>query len=264
MGPSETVHDDVRFLTGSPQRHAVLAALAETPARPTDLCERVDATRTTIQRVLAGFGERDWVTKRDGEYHLTLTGRRVFETYRELLDEVRRADEAGQLALHLGPAADDLPAGALETGDVVVGGERNPLAPVQAFTDWFDSVEGEVRAISPIVAATFNDVGADLLASGVDIEFVIDPSVLKQSAEAFPDALQRGLEHGGIDIYVHEAALDLGLAVDDGGCCLAAYDEENNLRALLVSDDERTREWALSVYERHRERSEPLADSLPS
>lgn len=259
MEPDEAAFGDVQFLTGSPQRYAVLAALCDAPARPCELCDKVDATRTTVQRILGGFRERDWVHKRDGQYHPTVTGRRVLTRYRSLLTEVDRAREFGPVATHLDPIADRFPTALLTESTMTRGTEQDPLAAVTRLIDRFSSAEGEVQAISPIVSQSFNEVAADLLDSDVQMTLVVDQDVIERSASDFPTAFERGIEHGGIDIFVHETPLSFGLLLDDVGCCLAVYDEGNNLRATIESSDESVREWAHAQYERRKKRADPLA-----
>ena len=132
MQDDDVAFGDVQFLTGSPQRRNVLKALCEEPARPHELCADIDATRTTIQRILAGFRERQWVVKYDGDYRPTVTGRRICQQYEALLGELRLAREFGPLAAHLGPVANDLPIEALERGQLTVSDEGSPLAEAGA------------------------------------------------------------------------------------------------------------------------------------
>ncbi|WP_276270827.1 helix-turn-helix transcriptional regulator [Haloarcula litorea] len=258
MDIDESALGDVQFLTGSAQRWHLLSALHESPARPRDLCESVDATRTTIQRILAGFREREWVRKEDGRYGLTVTGRRIHDRYRALLAEAERAREFGPLASNLGHVTEDLPTAALEDGELTVSTSGNPLAAVSRFTEWFRAAQGDVRAVSPIVAEPFNDIGAELLDDGTTIEFVIDASVLERSRSEYEDSFERGLDDDRIDIYVHPEPLSLGLVVDEGRCCLAAYDDGNNIRAVLESEDDAVYEWVRRLYERRRDRADPL------
>ncbi|MBX0322048.1 MarR family transcriptional regulator [Halomicroarcula sp. F13] len=260
MDPDTEDFEDVQFLTGSPQRYAVLSSLCASAARPCELCDEIDATRTTIQRILAGFRERQWVVKREREYRPTVTGRRVCQQYRSLLGEVERAREFGPLTTHLDAIADDLPTEALENGRLTAGSDGNPLAAVNRFTEWFRGVGSDVRALSPIVAQPFNEVGAELLAAGTSIEFVIDQTVLEQSEQEYGNALEHGLDHDQISIYVHEEPLTFGLVVDETNrCCLAAYDDHNNVRAVLETSGEDVADWARSVFEQRRERSKPLS-----
>lgn len=258
MEPDEAAFADVQFLTGSPQRFAVLAALCESPARPCELDAEVDATRTTIQRILAGFQDREWIYKREGHYRPTATGRRVFDQYQSLLGEAERGRDLGPIAVHLDAIADTLPEELLTESAVTRSSEQDPLAAVTRLIERFESVDGRVRAISPIVTQSFNEVAADLLESAMEMEFVIDEGVLERSATDFPTALERGVEHGNIDVFVCEDALSFGLILDEAGCCLAVYDDENNLRATVESTDDAVCDWAAVQFEQRRERSRPL------
>ena len=258
MQQNEEAFGDMQFLTGSPQRRDVLAALCEGPARPHELCAEIDATRTTIQRILAGFRERQWVAKHDGDYRATVTGRRICRQYESLLAEVERAQAFGPLAAHLGPVADDLPLDALETGRLTVNEDGNPLATLSRFTEWFRAVEGKMWAITPVVAQPFNEIGRELAQSGTPIEIIIDDTVLEQSRQHHRPQLDFATDHEDIDIYVHESTLSVGLAFDDTGCCLIAYDDDNNLRAMLEATDQELSAWARATFERYRDQSVAL------
>lgn len=263
MQPDEDAHGDVQYLAGSPQRVAILGALCEEPARPSDLSDRVDVTRTTVQRVLAGYRDRDWVVKCDGRYRPTVTGRFVHERYRDLLAAMERADEFAALAVHLGPVADGLPDEALEEGHLTIASDQDPLAAVDGLVEWIRDAEGDhLRAASPIVAQTFNEVGAELLQNGTTIDYVIDGEVLERSANEFEQAVERAISDGNIDVFVHPEPLAFGLAIRGKSACLSAYDEHNNLRAILVSDDPAVRGWASNAFARLRDDAEPLDDVL--
>ena len=262
MEPDEAAFSDVQFLTGSPQRFAVLSALCETPARPSELHDQIDATRTTIQRILAGFQDRNWVYKHDGRYRPSVTGRRVFDQYRSLLTEAERSQDIGPNAVYLDRISDSIPGELLTESTITCSSEQDPLAAVTRLLERFRSVEGPVKAVSPIVSQSFNQIAADLLESETEMELVIDEGVLERSASDFPTALERGVEHGNIDVHVYEGALSFGIVLDDRGCCLAVYDDENNLRATVESDDETVCDWAAVQFERRRQHSKPLAKLL--
>ena len=258
MRQDQQAYEDIQFLTGSPQRRNLLSALCDAPGRPCELGGRVEATRTTIHRILAGFLDRQWAVKRDGEYQVTVTGRRMWSQYERLLSEAERAREFGPFAANLGPVADELPASALESGQLTGSSDGDPLAPVSRLTEWFRATDGDVYAVSPIVAEPFNEAGAELLESGVEIEYVIDRSVLERSRERYAEELALGRDHDRIDIYVHSDPLEIGIVVDDSRCCVVAYDDEGNIHATLEASDGATRAWAMDAYERRRERAEPI------
>ncbi len=256
-------HRDARYLAGSPVRIAVLRELDAEPRRPAALTERVDATRTTVQRILAGFRERDWVRKADARYRLTATGDRVRAAYEDLLAEADRAREVGPLVANVDAFEAGLPPAALEVGEVTVADDRDPFAPVDRFLDVFaDAAGGHVRAVSPIVSRAFNESAVELLDAGTTIDLIIDRAVLAASESDFEPALRRAIEDGSVSVYVHPEPVETGLCAFADTACLAAYDDGNNMRALLSSDAAVVRNWVDDRIDDALERSRPLATVL--
>ncbi|MEF8779075.1 MAG: helix-turn-helix domain-containing protein [Haloferacaceae archaeon] len=252
-------HDDVQYLVGSPVRSRILEALREEPLRPTELTDRVDATRTTVQRILSGFQERNWVVKRGPRYTVTVTGRGVLESYETLLEDVERAAKLGPFAAHAGPVADRLPWDALEGARVTVPDDRSPFAPVRRLVELVSAAdEDDMRAVSPIVAEVFNQAAVEFLETGGSLELIIDEGVLEASRAGFPEALDRARTNGYVDVLVHPEPLEFGLVAFENRAVLGAYDDENNVRAVVESDAPGMVEWATAEYERYRSRAEPL------
>jgi len=260
----EDVLRDLQYLTGSRHRPAILAELSREPLRPAELCERVDATRTTVQRILAGFRERTWVEKRDGQYRATITGRRIVERQQELATTVERADRLAPLATHLDGFDDPLPPEAFEAGTITAANDQQPLAAIDRVVEWLTESEGgHVQTVTPIVARSFNESVAPLLESGMSVDMVIDEGVLERSAAQFERALDRSREHERVSVSVSPEPLTDGVMVREDSAGIAAYDETNNLRALLESDDSAVVEWTREQFEAIEARSRPLADVLP-
>jgi len=237
-------HDDAKYLAGSPVRVAILRALRRDPRRPADLTAAVDATRTTVQRILAGFRERDWVVKRDAVYCVTPTGERVHDAYEDLLSELERADRYGQFAADLERVDAEFPAAALDSGDLTVAADRNPLAAVDRLTELVREGAGaDIRAASPVVIRQFNEAAADALGAGATIELVIDSDVLEASIAEFGPATDRALNDDDAAVYVSPEPIAYGLFRYDDIACVAAYDDRNNPRCVLESKDSAVREW---------------------
>ncbi|WP_119815575.1 helix-turn-helix transcriptional regulator [Halalkaliarchaeum desulfuricum] len=256
-------HDDVQYLAGSPVRANILAALCEEPLRPTQLTDRVDATRTTVQRILAGYLDREWVVKRGHRYTVTVTGRGVYRAYESLCADVERASELGSFASHIGPIADDLPWTALESAEVTAASDRDPFSTVQRLVELISTADADrMRAITPIVAEVFNEAAAEFIEGGGHLELTIDSGVLEASRTGFPEAVDRAVENGDVEVRVHPEPIGFGLMLCEEWACLGAYDDENNVRAVIESDSSELFDWANEQYGRYRSRTRPLAEVL--
>lgn len=241
---SDHGHGGAQYLAGSPVRVAMLRALREEPRRPADLTAAVDATRTTVQRILAGFGERDWVVKRGAVYCVTPTGKRIHEAYESLLEEVDRAERYGQFAADLERAGVDFPPEALDTGELTVAAGRNPLAAVDRLTELLREGHGtDIRAVSPVVIQQFNEAAADALDAGADIELIIDRDVVETSVSEFGQATERALTDDDATVYVASAPIEYGLFRYDDVACVTAYDQRNNPQCVFESTDSTVIEW---------------------
>lgn len=237
-------HDGAKYLAGSPVRVAILRTLRGEPRRPAELTAEVDATRTTVQRILAGFRERDWVVKRDAAYRVTPTGERVHDAYEELLSEIERAGRYGQFAANLERVDAEFPAAALDSGELTVAADRNPLAVVNRLTELLrEGGDADIRAASPVVIRQFNEAAADAMETGASIELVIDGDVLETSLAEFGSATDRALTEKSATVYVSPEPIEYGLFRYDDVACVTAYDDRNNPRCVLESRDSAVIDW---------------------
>ncbi|MDZ5812235.1 transcriptional regulator [Halorubrum sp. AD140] len=243
-------HDGAQYLAGSPVRVSILRTLRREPRRPADLTDAVDATRTTVQRILGGFRERDWVVKRDAAYRVTPTGKRVHEAYETLLDEVALADRYGRFAADLERVDAGLPPEALDAGELTVATDRNPLAAVDRLTELLrEGRDAEIRAVSPIVIQQFNRAAAAALDAGAEVELVIDRDVAETSVSEFGPATDRALDDDDATVYVSPEPIEYGLFKRDDVACVTAYDRRNNPRCVFESTEPIVTEWVDDRFE---------------
>ena len=243
-------HDCVQYLAGSPVRIAVLRTLRREPRRPAALTDAVDATRTTVQRILGGFRERDWVVKREAAYHVTPTGERVYNAYEDLLDEVELAERYGRFAAELERVDAGFPAEAIGAGELTVATDQNPLAVVDRLTELLhEGIGAEIRAVSPVVVNQFNRAAAAALDDGSAVELVIDRDVVEASVTDFEPATDRALDDERATVYVSPEPIEYGLLECDGVACVTAYDRQNNPRCVLESTDPVVTEWVADRFD---------------
>ncbi|MFC6752854.1 helix-turn-helix transcriptional regulator [Halorubrum tibetense] len=243
-------HDGARYLTGSPVRVEILRTLRQEPCRPAALTDAVDATRTTVQRVLAGYRERRWVVKRDAAYHVTATGERVHDAYESLLADIDRADRYGEFAADMKRASAGFPASGLDSGTLTAATERDPLAALDRVVELLRVASGSsIRAVSPIVTTQYNEAAASALDAGSDVELVIDRDVLATSMDEFGPATDRALDDDDASVYVTERSIEYGFFRYDDRACVIAYDENNNPRYVLESTAPSVLDWADSRFD---------------
>ena len=259
----DAAHDGAQYLAGSPARVALLRALRTEPRRPAALTDAVDATRTTVQRILAGFRDRNWVIKRDGAYHVTSSGRRVHDAYEELLDEIACVDRYGSFVAEIERFAPEFPASALDSGTLTVADDRDPLAAVDRVVELLHEGRGsEIRSASPIVTQQYNEAAAAALDVGSRIELLIDEGVLSASVADFEPETARALEDDAADVYVTDEPIRYGLFRCGAVASVVAHDDRNSPICVLESTDSTVVEWVDERYSELKADAVPIAELL--
>ncbi|WP_410764392.1 helix-turn-helix transcriptional regulator [Haloferax sp. DFSO60] len=257
--------DDIAFLVGSESREAILDALATEPRRPTELAKICDCARETAQRTLAGFCDRNWVEKHAGKYQLTPGGRMVHEKYGALVDTVTQVDKASEFLTNATGQIATVPSDVLEQMTITTAIGVDPHAPLNRYlTVLGDEPVEDFRGVSPIVSRVFNEAAERVVGPGTQMELIIDSEVLQRSIASYPDALTRAHELKQFSLRISEEPIDFGLLLVDGHALVAAYDDDDNMVALIDGDDSAVLEWAQSVYDSLRANStaiEPLGPS---
>ncbi|WP_089385646.1 helix-turn-helix transcriptional regulator [Halorubrum vacuolatum] len=259
----ENPRDGIRYLSGSPARVAILRTIRREPRRPAAITDEIEATRTTVQRVLAGFRERRWVVTREGDYHMTPAGERVHDAYESLLEEVELADRVGRFAADLERADAGFPAEGLTCGELTVADGRDPLAAVDRVVEIIREAAGEeVQAISPIVTRRYNEAAAGTLDHGARIRLVIDKEVMAASVAEFTSATERALEDEDATVLVAAEPVEYGLFTRGDHVCVVTHDDRNSPRCVFESRDPIVRTWAEERFERYCDGAKPLTEVI--
>lgn len=256
--------DDVaRFLADSPDRRRVLAHLVETPGSPAHLADALSLSRRSAQRHLGAFADRGWVEKRDGEYHLTTTGALVVDEHESYLEALDGVDAFGDVYRHL-PDADHAPDPRwLADADVTRASAEQPQAPVHHYVA---SVGGfgtdRVRMVAPVLSRLFHDVHADLALEGTHTDLVLSAETIERARDLNPAEFAVVVSVGVLDLYRHPDPVEFGLTLGDGRLLLGVYDADGHLYACVESTDADFYGWAEGLFERYRDRSEPVDPPL--
>ncbi|WP_248897004.1 helix-turn-helix transcriptional regulator [Haloplanus halobius] len=256
--------ETAQFLAGSPDRRRLLDHLADHPGTPAALAETLPLSRRSVQRHLSQFADRGWVEKDEGSYRLTVTGELVVAehaAYRERLDRIET----------FRPLFDELPDRAhapdprwLTGATLVTATSTNPQAPVRAYADAVRALETDhVRMLSPILSRSFHDAHARLASAGVYTELVMDAATIKRASDLNPGEFEVIVGLDVLDLYRHPSPIQFGLTLGDERTVMGAYDEDGTLRACVTSANEAFRAWGDDLFDRYRDRAEPVDSAVP-
>ena len=253
--------DAARFLADSPDRLALLERLREGASGPATLADELDCARRSVQRHLAAFEERGWVTSGSAGYRLTATGDAVAAAHADYLDRLDCVGRFAPLLANLDPAhapAPELLAGA----DLVAAEAADPQAPIQAYVEHLRGFSGErLELCSPVLSRAFHEAHANLARRGVHTTLLLSEATAREAHDRNPMEFTAVLRLGVVDLFARPDPLPFGLAVDGEQVLLAAYDGDGHLQACVHGDDPDLVDWATSQFEALRQSAERVQSS---
>jgi predicted transcriptional regulator len=267
--------DEIEFLARSDHRVEVLDALAGQPCDRNDLRAATGASSPTIGRILGTFEDRRWVARDGRTYELTPLGEFVAERFTDLREamaiEQKLRDVWQWLPREMEGFSVDLFADAV----VSYPGPGYPYEPVERVTHLVEETE-TMRAFGTTEFKSINlDTVCQAVLDGMEYECIYSPDVLETVLSWNPERVTRAAACENCTILVHDSLPDgdrCGLGIYDERIGICCHDEETGmLEAVVDTDASEAREWAESVYQRHRsearlldEEDPPISSDLPA
>jgi predicted transcriptional regulator len=255
--------DDIDFLARSSHRVGVLDALADRARDRSDLRAVTGASSPTMGRVLDDFATRRWVVRDGPTFELTPLGEFVadrFAAFRDAMETERRLRDVWRwLPREMEGFSVDLFADA----EVSYPGPRYPYEPVERVKTLIEETS-EMRGFGTTVFKSLNnETVCRAILDGMTYEYVYSPSVLEATVAWDPEAVAEAVACENCTVLLHSNLPDerrCGLGIFDDRIGICCHDAETGmLEAVVDTDAPEAREWAVSVFERHRADARPVS-----
>lgn len=247
------------------RRSDVLEALRDGPLTKSSLVERLDVSRSTVDRALRALTAARLVRRESGSFVVSATGRLGYDAverhHRTTADIVR----ATPLLEHL-PAGTEIEPALLDGATVhqsTSGAGRQALRAAMSVVAGSDTVYACSRAVTDTSAPT----AAYRLVTEADatLEVVYAPSVAEyvkrehaeNRREMAATGRYRAFEAPSLPFGLFVATAPEGTAV-----AVALYDDDETLVGVLTNDSGAAVEWAESVYHRYRRDAVEFTDEF--
>jgi predicted transcriptional regulator len=251
--------EEIEFLARSPNRVAVLRALAEERHSRNDLAATTGASQATLGRILEDFDDRSWIRREDGQYVATATGRLVAEGFTNLLDILETEGELRSIVRYLPTHAMDFDLGNLADATITTPSGTRPNAPVQRLLALLREAE-EIR----IFSHAFNEQSLAVITEHVDAGGTFRGVFSRTAIEALADEselrsrLTSLLDEEGATVRIHEEGIPLAATIADEMVHLLLRDENGVLQASIDTDERAVRSWAHDTFDHYWRTAEPL------
>ena len=265
MADDSDAIQQISFLTRSESRVQILTHLLATgSATQRDFREELSSSRSTVTRALSALAERGWVERDGDRYALTPQGRIVADGLDALVDTVQATDELATFLEWFPYAEYDVDIELLRGAEIIVSTDPNPYAPSRKHAAAVRNAARFKMLLPSIDLQVAKTVEEPVVAGDLDIELLVSPGMEDTIAAGdFAETLRHQIAAGGMTVLVADepAPFYLGLS-GEGLVQIGVEDDEGFPRALVESDDEDLREWAVEVYDsiRGTAREKPAAE----
>ncbi|MFB6308418.1 MAG: helix-turn-helix transcriptional regulator, partial [Haloarculaceae archaeon] len=155
-------------------RREFLAELIDEPLSKPALVDRLDVSRSTVDRAITELEELGLVSQTDSEYRATQPGKCVYRAYRDYLDQIRDVSRAEDVLDDLPPEADVDPR-VLAGAEILRSGPFAPGEPVEDIVERVTSAR-RLRGAGPVVLPGYVDAVRDAVREdGLAVDLVITP-----------------------------------------------------------------------------------------
>lgn len=254
--PPDDILEDIAYLSRSGNRLAVLELLTMEPHTPREVREAVDASRSTIRRIIAELVERGWAERSaDGDIVATVTGEHVVTAFTPLIGSMRAIRD-------LDDAVDWLPADELSidlhyfSDATVRRGERNsPSAEASYLHDRLRDASSLVNLTSVGPPLSMMETTRDGVVSGRMTATTVLTERAFEYVKSQPEQIPFWHDYitAGASVYCYEGEIPCHLFIVDE-TVLVGNNQPEVVRPceFIETNEEEVRSWARDLIESYR------------
>lgn len=263
MSDSNTFPDgaleDIAYLTRSKNRAEILALLATESRTRRELEDMTDIPRTTLDRIVNEFEDRDWVTRApDGDYVATPIGERVATESTNFIGAIQAIRTLGDAVAWL--PNDELTIGLHHFKDAIV--RRPKPNAVSAPSTFATKLMQEATEFACLVNTPPSLGFEDAMVNGVlDGRLTTNHVITDDELAALQQDVDRasrwkGYVEAGANLYCYEGRIPCNLLVIDDTVII--LDRQPEAAEGIESRNSVVRSWAQEMIGEYRDDAERL------
>jgi predicted transcriptional regulator len=240
----------------------VLGALAERPLDRSTLRTVTGASSPTIGRILSDFADRRWTTRTGRTYELTPLGAFVAERFGDLRDAMETERRLRDVWRWLPREMEGFTVDLFTDAVVSYPGPGYPYEPVERVTQLIEGTTAMRGFGTTVFKSINNETVCRCVHEGMAYEYIYSPEILRATVAWNPRRVFEAASCENCTILLHDSLPDeerCGLGIFDDRIGICCHDAETGmLEALVDTGAPEAREWAVSVFDRHRADARPL------
>jgi len=248
------------------KRDDVLASVRESPAQKPTLVDRLDISRSTVDRAIDSLLDAGLVRRVDGSYSLTPQGRLMLEAHDEYVAATETFADAAPLLDSL-PTDAEVPRSLFERGTIKIA---DPHAPESAITGAVEELQSSDRLLvfSPVVKSNYvRLVHQEMADRDLEAELILERSASSslRSLAGVSGAVEGLLDADQFSLSQTEADLPLMLYLLLGGerdVVGITVHEDGGIVGSVTSDDPEAVAWGRETFTEVNSAAEQLPKSI--
>ena len=259
LANSKTV-DSVKFLTQSPVRVQILEVLREEgEMSKSELMDRFDVSRVTVQRNVKALEERDWIDNSHSTYTITPLGEMIIDEVSPLTESIEIARKLRPFLKWIPRDSFDLDPRTLADATVLSFDPTEPCNWVNHHIDRLKSIS-YARMALPLIDEEWWEVTTErLLDDELEVEFVADLDVADtlRTDPRYSETIEQLLTTNRFTLFVYDGQLSYGIGLYDQHVQMIVVDDEMP-QALVETESDAVYDWAEAKFEFYRTQAEPF------
>lgn len=240
------------------RRYEFLTILDTSPYDKRSLEEKLDVSRSTVDRGLRELETAALVQRTKNGYRTTLYGCTLVAIYDSLLDYVDHVQRAESLLAELPPET-EFDFGLVIDAEIIVAEEPALHAPAVRIADLVEAAS-EIRGLayahtSPEAMELFQQQ----VDKGMTTEMVFRREMYRNFETTAPEIVESLTSAENYSAYIaSDVPFGLFVLTIDGRehVCLIVYDDQPNLKGIIVNDTAKAVDWGNRVFEHYRNQAD--------
>lgn len=246
--------DDIEFMARSEVRVNILEELSrEDELTRAELRNRLDCSRTTVQRNLEALTEQGLVSNSNRTYSLNPGGRYFSDAFLDLVETTEVYDRLQPFLQRVEKSAFDIDLRHFSDAEIRTPESGDPYAMINYHVATIKEATTGF-AILPFTGLHATEAAHNrVVEHGAQFELVVDRDVAEtfQSAPQYAELIADLRETDRFQVFLYEGELPFGLGRLDDTVQLVASDGDEP-KALVETTAEPVREWVRQTYDDYK------------
>lgn len=242
-------------------RSDVLEELLTDPMTKRTLEERLDVSRSTIDRAIRDLQSVELVEYTDGVYRITTFGELLVQEHQTFRRRARLLDEFRPFLRHVPPSTLDFDLSHLTDADLYTSESGDPYAMINRHVRALEHMDVE-RVLLPLTGLHAHETAHDAIVNGeARGEAIVTPHVIDtwQSNPQYATLTEELLATGRFDIAIYEGDIPCLICVFDEETVQLGAVKDGEPRALIETDADEILAWAERTLDEYRQQATELA-----